>query len=113
MMLTRFGGATLTFFALAAQAAPEPYPSTYQPPSSTPVLIRNATVLDGTGRRLDGADVLIRGGKIVGVGTAMPQGDATTIDAKGRWVTPGLIDVHSHLGVRKPRRQRDAGWQTR
>jgi imidazolonepropionase-like amidohydrolase len=99
MTLIQFGGATLAFFALAAQAAPEPYPSTYQPPSSTPVLIRNATVLDGTGRRLDGADVLIRDGKIVGVGTALPQGDAATIDAKGRWVTPGLIDVHSHLGV--------------
>ena len=63
------------------------------------MLIRNATVLDGTGRRLDGADVLIRDGKIVEVGTALPQGDAATIDAKGRWVTPGLIDVHSHLGV--------------
>jgi imidazolonepropionase-like amidohydrolase len=63
------------------------------------VLIRNATVLDGTGRRLDGADVLIRDGKIVEIGTALPQVDAVTIDAKGRWVTPGLIDVHSHLGV--------------
>ena len=60
MSLVQFGGVTLAFFALAAQAAPDPYPSTYQSPASTPVLIRNATVLDGTGRRLDGADVLIR-----------------------------------------------------
>ena len=93
------GGATLALFVWAAQASAEPYPSTYQAQSSAPVLIRNATVLDGTGRRLDGADVLIRDGKIVEVGTALPQGDATTIDANGRWVTPGLIDVHSHLGV--------------
>jgi imidazolonepropionase-like amidohydrolase len=99
MTLKQFGGATLAFFAFAALAAPEPYPSTYQPPSSAPILIRNATVLDGTGRRLDGADVLIRDGKIVGVGAALPQGDATAIDAQGRWVTPGLIDLHSHLGV--------------
>ena len=100
MTLLQFGGATLAFFAFAAHAAaPGPYPSTYQPPASGPVLIRNATVLDGTGRRLDGADVLIRDGRIVEVGTALPQGDATAIDAQGRWVTPGLIDVHSHLGV--------------
>ena len=36
-------------------AATEPYPSTYQARPGAPVLIRNATVLDGTGRRLDGA----------------------------------------------------------
>jgi imidazolonepropionase-like amidohydrolase len=99
MAWQRLGGAVLAFFALAAQAGQDPYPSTYRAPSSAPVLIRNATVLDGTGRRFDGADVLIRDGKIVAVGTGLPQGDATTIDATGRWVTPGLIDVHSHLGV--------------
>ena len=99
MSWKQLGGVTLAFFVWAAQASPEPYLSTYRAQSSAPVLIRNATVLDGTGRRLDGADVLIRDGKIVDVGTALPQGDASTIDAKGRWVTPGLIDVHSHLGV--------------
>ena len=43
--------------------------------------------------------MLIRDGKIAELGTALPQGDATAVDAQGRWVTPGLIDVHSHLGV--------------
>ncbi len=93
------GGSVLALFSCAAIAATEPYPSTYQAKPGAAVLIRNATVLDGTGRRLDGADVLIRDGKIVGIGPGLERGDATEIDAQGRWATPGLIDVHSHLGV--------------
>ena len=79
--------------------AAEPFPSTYRPLPSQPVLITNATVLDGTGRRLDGADVLLRDGKVAAVGVDLEAGDAKVVDATGRWVTPGLIDVHSHLGV--------------
>ena len=91
--------------AAAAEAAPAsrtlPYPSTYQaPPQGAPILIRGATVLTGTGTRIEGGDVLIENGRIAAVGPALtlPAG-ALLIDAKGRWVTPGLIDVHSHLGV--------------
>ena len=62
-------------------------------------LIRGATVLTGTGERLDGADVLIKDGRIAGVGTNLDAGDADVVDATGRWLTPGIIDVHSHLGV--------------
>jgi len=78
----------------------DPYPSTYKPPQSTPTLIRGATVLTGTGTKLDNADVLIVDGRIAGVGAGLqaPAG-ARVIDGKGRWVTPGLIDIHSHLGV--------------
>jgi imidazolonepropionase-like amidohydrolase len=63
-------------------------------------LIRGATVLTGTGTRIDGGDVLIVDGRIAAVGTQLnaPAG-AKVIEANGRWVTPGLIDVHSHLGV--------------
>jgi imidazolonepropionase-like amidohydrolase len=86
-------------FASSAGAGNDPYPSTYRAAPGTPVVIRNATVLDGTGRRLDDTDVLIRDGRIAAVGTALDAGGATEIDANGRWVTPGLIDVHSHLGV--------------
>jgi imidazolonepropionase-like amidohydrolase len=82
-----------------AGAAGDPYTSTYVSPSGPAVLIRNATVLDGAGRRLDGADVLLREGKIAAVGAGLEAADATVIEAQGRWVTPGLIDVHSHLGV--------------
>jgi imidazolonepropionase-like amidohydrolase len=96
--------AALVVAASAASAADpgfaaDPYPSTYRPAASSPTLIRNATVLDGTGRRLDGADVLMRDGKIVAVGQNLTADDVTVVDGRGRWVTPGIIDVHSHLGV--------------
>src|SRR5690606_15907162 len=80
--------------------AQDAYPSTYAVIAAPPVLITNATVLTGTGTRLDGADVLFADGEIVAVGQGLsaPAG-AVTVDGTGKWVTPGLIDVHSHLGV--------------
>jgi imidazolonepropionase-like amidohydrolase len=79
--------------------AVDPYPSTYEPLPRTDTLIVGATVLDGAGQRIDNGDVLIRDRKIVAVGRGLKAGGATTIDAHGRWVTPGIIDVHSHDGV--------------
>lgn len=78
----------------------DPFPSSYTRLPSAPTLITNAVVLDGKGGRMDGASVLMQDGKIVAVGNDLdaPTG-ATVIDAEGRWVTPGIIDVHSHLGV--------------
>jgi imidazolonepropionase-like amidohydrolase len=85
--------------AVAALAA-EPFPSTYQVPASPPTLIQGATVLTGTGERLDNADVLMVNGKIAAVGRGLKSpADAKVISAAGRWVTPGIIDIHSHLGV--------------
>jgi len=76
-----------------------PYPSTYQTLPQQNVLIKNATVLTGTGARLDNADVLLVNGKVEQVGESLSSTDAVVIDANGKWVTPGIIDVHSHLGV--------------
>ncbi|MEM5508931.1 amidohydrolase [Pseudoalteromonas sp. AS71] len=76
-----------------------PYPSTYQPVSTSSTLITNATVLTGTGERLDDADVLLVGGKVQQVGKDLTATADITIDAQGKWVTPGIIDVHSHLGA--------------
>ncbi|HLU13009.1 MAG TPA: amidohydrolase [Arenimonas sp.] len=75
------------------------YPSTYEAVPSGPVLVRGATVLTGDGQRLENADVLMRDGRIAAVGRGLNAGDATIVDGSGKWVTPGLIDVHSHLGV--------------
>ncbi|MEM5534613.1 amidohydrolase [Pseudoalteromonas arctica] len=76
-----------------------PYPSTYQPVSTSSTLITNATVLTGTGERLDEADVLLVDGKVQQVGKDLTATADITIDAQGKWVTPGIIDVHSHLGA--------------
>src|ERR1700744_3362949 len=88
-----------TALAVSASMA-ESFPPTYRGPSTPPLLIQGATVLTGTGTRLDGADVLIVDGRIQAVGKGLTApADARIVDAKGKWVTPGLIDIHSHLGV--------------
>ncbi|GEB72580.1 MULTISPECIES: amidohydrolase [Pseudoalteromonas] len=76
-----------------------PYPSTYKPVATSSTLITNATVLTGTGERLDETDVLLVDGKVQQVGKDLSANADTTIDAMGKWVTPGIIDVHSHLGA--------------
>ncbi|WP_226660946.1 amidohydrolase [Microbulbifer aggregans] len=80
-------------------ARQDAFPSTYIAAESAPVLIRGANLLTGTGEQLDGADILLQDGKIkaVGKGLKAPR-KAEVIDAAGKWVTPGIIDVHSHLG---------------
>ena len=91
---------SVTDGAGAGAAKTAPFPSTYRMPASEPVLISGATVLTGTGERLDGADVLLRDGKVAAVGRGLVAAPGTrVIDGRGKWVTPGIIDIHSHLGV--------------
>jgi imidazolonepropionase-like amidohydrolase len=84
---------------VAAPWTTDPFPSTYHAYPGVPTLITNVTVYDGEGGRIDGGSVLFADGKVVQVGKdiAAPAG-ATVIDGTGKWVTPGIIDVHSHLG---------------
>ena len=60
------------------------------------VVIRNGTVIDGTGMAPYPADVGIAGGRIATIGRIRGRG-ATEIDAEGHVVTPGFIDGHTHL----------------
>ena len=60
------------------------------------LLIVNGRVLDGTGNPWVGLDLGIREGRIAAVGTLAGHAAVRTIDARGRHVTPGFIDVHSH-----------------
>ncbi len=76
-----------------------PYESRYAAMSGEKTLLTGATVLTGSGERLDNADLLFADGKIIAVGTGLDADGATVIDASGKWITPGIIDVHSHLGV--------------
>lgn len=78
----------------------DPYPSTYKPYPGVPTALVGATVFDGTGKRIEAGTVLLKDGKVVAVGgpdLAIPDG-FTRIDARGKFVTPGIIDAHSHLG---------------
>ncbi|MFN7456953.1 MAG: amidohydrolase family protein, partial [Gemmatimonas sp.] len=62
------------------------------------LLIVNGLVVDGTNSAPRRADVAIRGDRIVAVGTAISRaGAARVIDAAGRMVSPGFIDLHAHL----------------
>lgn len=61
------------------------------------VVIMGGTVVDGTGAPSVGADVGIRGDRVVDIGPLDASGATTVIDAEGRIVTPGFVDIHSHL----------------
>ena len=98
-MRSLFFALTPLLIPMALQAQPEAFPSTYEAPSGPPVLFKNATILTGDGRRLDDTDLYIANGQIQWVGAGEIAPDATAVDANDRWITPGLIDVHSHLGV--------------
>ncbi len=61
------------------------------------VLIKNATVLTAARGTLAGTDILIRDGKIARIGKGLSAAsDAKVIDATGKFVSPGIIDAHSH-----------------
>jgi len=87
--------------AAPISAAPNhAWASRYQAIAAPPLLISGATVLIGNGQRLEHADILVENGKIAAVGPQINAPDhAVRVDGRGKWVTPGLIDVHSHLGV--------------
>ncbi|MGI8549085.1 MAG: amidohydrolase [Gemmatimonadaceae bacterium] len=77
-----------------------PFPSTYTRFPSRVTLIRNATIMTAAGPTLQNASILLRDGKIVALGTDVTApSDALVVDGTGKYVTPGIIDVHSHLGV--------------
>ena len=88
------------FLALmAGTAVSAPYDSTYVPRLAADFVIRNALVLDGTGADAYKADVWVKAGRIAHIGQGPNSKGAQVIEAKGQWLTPGIIDVHSHLGV--------------
>ena len=59
-------------------------------------LIRGGAVVDGTGRPAFAADVAVSGGRIAAIGDLSAASAAHVIDAAGRTVTPGFIDIHRH-----------------
>src|SRR5215203_2258610 len=65
--------------------------------SKTEVLIRNATVLTAAKGTLENSDILVQNGKIAKIGKNLKAAaNAQIIDASGKFVSPGIIDCHSH-----------------
>lgn len=66
------------------------------------ILIRNGRIVDGTGSASYHADIAVQDGRIVKIGRLDPKDAARTIDAVGKYVTPGFIDAHSHSDMTIP-----------
>lgn len=62
-------------------------------------LIRGGTVVDGTGKAGYRADVAVKDGKIAKIAPEITEPAGQVIDANGRYVTPGFIDIHRHADV--------------
>jgi imidazolonepropionase-like amidohydrolase len=78
----------------------DPYPSTYVRYPGVLTVIRHATVFTGDGQQINNGTVVFADGVIQAVGgpdLPSPAG-ALELDGTGKFVTPGIIDVHSHLG---------------
>jgi len=71
-------------------------------PGAPTIAIRGATILTAAGSTIPSGTIVLAGGAIAALGAdsavSVPSG-ARVIDGKGRFVTPGLIDAHSHIGV--------------
>ena len=79
-----------------------PYKSTYKAYPGAPTAIRNVTIFDGEGGQVSNGTLLFRDGKVTLVSGATTDAelpaDANIVDGTGKFVTPGIIDIHSHLG---------------
>ncbi|MCW0197858.1 amidohydrolase [Sphingopyxis sp.] len=77
-----------------------PYPSTYKPYPSRLTVVKNVTIFDGEGGRIDHGSIVLSSGKVLSLGGPdmdLPT-DADVYDGTGKYLTPGVIDIHSHLG---------------
>ncbi|MEL7691892.1 amidohydrolase [Citromicrobium bathyomarinum] len=92
------GGAPAASASTPAADAQPPFPSTYQRYPGRPTALVGATVYDGRGGRIDNGTVLLRDGEVIEVGSGLSTEGYDVIDGSGKFVTPGVIDIHSHLG---------------
>ena len=95
--------ALLATLHMGLAVAAAPYESTYVPRPAEATLIRDVAVFTGDGEALERADVLLKDRRIAAIAEAGALAadlePGWVIDGGGKWLTPGIIDVHSHLGV--------------
>jgi len=89
------------FWPRGNPAPRQPLGAALADPGTAPIVIRNATVMTAAGQRFDKGTVVIDKGTLryVGAGEATVPAGAIEIDGTGKFVTPGIIDAHSHIGV--------------
>ena len=92
---------TLPALLLIIGIEAEPFDSTYIAKPSATSLLKNANIYDGEGNEYLGYALLIKNGKIEAIGFDLDTRTENAIeyDLSGMWVTPGIIDLHSHMGV--------------
>ena len=91
---------SLVFLIDNVHADRKAFESNYAPLAPEKIIIQNASVYDGDGGELLETDILVDDGKIIAIGKDLPfSNEFRVIDATGKWVTPGIIDIHSHMGV--------------
>ncbi|MHA1544313.1 MAG: amidohydrolase [Alphaproteobacteria bacterium] len=100
-------GASLAAISIAAPATMgqedegrAAHQSSYKPMASVPTMITNVNIYDGRGGFIENGSIIMSGGDVIALGQDLtaPEG-AVIIDGEGQWLTPGIIDVHSHYGV--------------
>ncbi len=90
---------TFSFLTLSPEET-KAFESTYEPNDSGDVFIEDARILTGTGKEILKGSILISSNKIKAIGESLSKPpEAKVINANGKWVTPGIIDIHSHMGV--------------
>ena len=77
----------------------KPFASNYSAMSSNLTLIKNANIYDGIGNVYLNYDVLFDEGNIINIDKDIEVENATTYHSDNKWLTPGIIDIHSHMGV--------------
>jgi len=90
---------TFSFLTLSPEET-KAFESTYEPNDSGDVFIEDARILTGTGKEILKGSILISSNEIKAIGESLskPPG-VKVINANGKWITPGIIDIHSHMGV--------------
>ena len=96
-------GALLATLHTGLALAAAPYESTYVPLPTETTLIRDVALFTGDGNALHQADVLLKDGRIAAItesgATLAEPASGRVINGRDKWLTPGIIDVHSHLGT--------------
>jgi imidazolonepropionase-like amidohydrolase len=88
------------YWIRGAPAPARPLSDALKNPNAQPIAIRGATIMTATGSRIDNGTIILERGAISYIGADAPApAGALVIDGKGKFVTPGVIDAHSHMGV--------------